>query len=121
MFVSRVDVEEGGARKKKKQNVKQKWTELEEKDGQELEAEQGWMDPESFYADPDLQAMNPTPQNNYHPTNVNGTALDPSYATVERKWSSYRKIEGWEMLSVGCVVGWLVSDTYSVCFCGGLF
>jgi hypothetical protein len=34
---------------------------------------------------------------------------DPSYSKMERAWSSYRKIERWEELSVGCVVGWWVS------------
>jgi len=100
MFVSSVDVEEGMAvSRKKKKNTSREWEEYQEQDGKVLEAEEGWLDPESFYAD-----SQPVPRNNEFQSN--GIDRELSYATTERAWSSYRKVDRWEMLSAGCVVGW---------------
>ena len=110
MFVSSVDVEEGMAvSRKKKKNTSREWEEYQEQDGKVLEAEEGWLDPESFYAD-----SQPVPRNNEFQSN--GIDRELSYATTERAWSSYRKVDRWEMLSAGYVVGWWVSVVRGLLF-----
>ncbi|KIM83320.1 hypothetical protein PILCRDRAFT_819569 [Piloderma croceum F 1598] len=110
MFVTSIDVEAGMKdAKRKKKNSKSVWEEYQGQNGNgpEEEAEEGWLDPDTFYADSQPAPTNPQ-INTSHPNklSVEGTDSDPSYSEVERAWSSYRKIERWEELGVGCVVGW---------------
>jgi hypothetical protein len=114
MFVTSINVEEGiKATKRKKKKSESAWKEYQGQDGngpEEEEAEEGWLDPETFYAD--SQSAPTKPQiNASHPNKLSlkGTDPDLSYSKMERAWSSYRKIERWEELSVGCIVGWWVS------------
>lgn len=105
MFVTSIDVEEGVTssrkNKKKKKKVDGGWGEYQGQDGQIKEA---WLDPESFYADSqpaatELQINAP----------AKGANQNPSYAQAEQTWSGYQKVEKWEDLGVGSIVGWQVS------------
>jgi hypothetical protein len=107
MFVTSVDVEEGMMPPKKKtKNMERRY---QEQDGNEPKAENGWLDPESFYADSQPAAME---------LQINGSVKrdakldpDPLYAKAEQSWSSYRMVKNWEDLDVECVIGWWVSIT----------
>jgi hypothetical protein len=103
MFVSSVDVEQGnknGNKRKQKQEVNYAYGEEGEHMGGDA-----WMDPESFYADADVDM---TPCN--YDTKIPAPTDTPSYETAERAWSTYVKITTPEELSEeGRVVGWWVS------------
>lgn len=112
MFVTSVDVEEGmTVSRKKKKNANQKWGKCQE-GGMSLEAKEEWMDPESFYADPEsakLTVPDVEPQPNQLASIAKGIDRDRLYATTEREWSNHPKIDRREMLSIGRIVGWWVS------------
>jgi hypothetical protein len=106
MFVTSIDVEEGmtSLRKNKK---KKKKVEYQEQDGSGLQRKEAWLDPESFYADSQPAATEP--QINASAKGDATPNQNPSYAQAEQTWSGYRKVENWEDLGVGCIVGWQVS------------
>ena len=117
MFVTSVDVEEGMTRKRKKKNLDVQRQVYQGQDRNELEAEEGWLDPESFYADSQPASMGS--QINGSQYKVKEADSDP-YVKAEGAWSSCRKIEQWEDLSVGCVVGWWVSVVVFCYFAVGM-
>lgn len=110
MFVTSIDVEEGMKATKRKKKISESAWEGYQGHEPEEEVEEGWLDPEAFYADSQLAPTKPQTKSS-HPNKLSVKEMDsdPSYSKIERGWSSYRKIERWEELSVGCVIGWQVS------------
>lgn len=109
MIVTSVDVEEGLASLKGKKEKKGKGK--AQKPQEEHWAQEEWMDPESFYAEPDAHAASAPPAQppaTKQPSTHKSGQID--FAHIEKSWVSYPKFAHVDELQVGCVVGWWVSN-----------
>ncbi|KZP14108.1 hypothetical protein FIBSPDRAFT_868616 [Athelia psychrophila] len=110
LFVTSIDVEEGLAPPRGRKGKKGKGK-MQAPDEQKEWVEEEWMDPESFYADPDVRAVG---QPRVGPVTVPHVPKDAAktnpgkidFVKVEKSWASYPKIVDKAALRPGCVVGW---------------
>lgn len=88
---------------------------MKAQDEQEEPVEDGWMDPESFYADPNALIVGPPSAEPYATTHHISKAVaktkpvEIDFIKTAKLWESHPKIANKAVLRAGCVVGWWVS------------